>query len=96
MIDAGATNDNEIVVRKGLSKDDRVLLTAPADKATIKTEIIPGLQPTTPDTTGTDKAKGITLPAKPDPKAAGKAAPKAADKPAPTPVPAGAAAKSKG
>jgi hypothetical protein len=53
------------------------------------------LQPTTPDTTGTDKAKGITLPAKADSKAAGKAAPKA-DKPAPTPVPAGAAAKSKG
>ena len=48
MIETGATNDNEIVVKKGLAKDDRVFLTPPADKATIKTEIIPGLKPTAP------------------------------------------------
>ena len=45
MIETGATNDNEIVVKKGLSKDDRVCLTPPADKASIKTEMIAGLKP---------------------------------------------------
>jgi RND family efflux transporter MFP subunit len=86
MIDAGATNDNEIVVRKGLSKDDRVLLTAPADKATIKTEIIPGLQPALPNTSG-DTAKGVTLPVKPDQKAK-----PASKSEMPAPAPAGAPA----
>jgi len=87
MIEAGAMNDNEIVVRRGLTKDDHVLLTPPADKATIKTEIIQGLAPTLPSANG-DTAKGVTLPA---PKAGDKAAPKAApkaDKPVPTAVPA--------
>ena len=66
MIETGATNDNEIVVKKGLTQDDRVFLTPPADKASIKTEIIPGLQPTAPPGTGGDTAKSVTLPAKPD------------------------------
>ena len=89
MIEAGSTNDNEIVVRRGLSKDDHVLLTPPADKATIKTEIIPGLQPMLPTTSG-DTAKGITLPAKPveRSKSAGneKSAPVPAGAPAPAPA----------
>ena len=42
-----------------------MLLTPPADKATIKTEIIPGLKPITPPDAGGDTAKGVTLPAKP-------------------------------
>jgi multidrug resistance efflux pump len=93
MIDAGEMNDNEIVVRRGLAKDDHVLLAPPADKATIKTEIIAGLQPIVPGTGG-DTAKGVTLPAKPDAKT-DKPSPKAADKPAmtPAPVPAGAVKK---
>jgi RND family efflux transporter MFP subunit len=66
MIETGATNDNEIIVKKGLSLDDRVFLTPPADKATIKTDIIPGLQPTAPPGAGGDTAKSVTLPAKPD------------------------------
>src|SRR5262245_26511569 len=64
MIETGAMNDNEIVVRRGLTKDDRVFVTPPADKATLKTEIIAGLKPMTPSTSG-DTAKGVTLPAKP-------------------------------
>lgn len=88
MIEVGAMNDNEIVVRRGLTKDDHVLLTPPADKATIKTEIIRGLAPTLPNVNG-DTAKGVTLPVTPktDDKTAPKAAPKS-DKPAPTPAPA--------
>jgi RND family efflux transporter MFP subunit len=77
MIETGETNDNEIVVKKGLTEEDRVFLTPPADKATVKTEIIPGLQPTAPPGSGGDTAKSVTLPAKPD-------SAKGAVKPAPT------------
>jgi hypothetical protein len=66
MIETGATNDNEIVVKKGLTEEDRVFLSPPADKATVKTEIIPGLQPMVPASEGGDTAKSVTLPAKPD------------------------------
>lgn len=61
MIETGMANDNEVIVRKGLTKDDRVLLAPPADKASIKTETIPGLKPIN-DSTATDKAKGVMLP----------------------------------
>jgi RND family efflux transporter MFP subunit len=81
MIETGATNDNEIVVKRGLSKDDRVFLAAPADKATIKTAVIDGLKPTIPGAAG-DTARSVTLPAKPAPAPETKpAAPAAAPKP---------------
>jgi multidrug efflux pump subunit AcrA (membrane-fusion protein) len=82
MIETGAMNDNEIIVRKGLSPDDRVLLTAPTDKSGIKTEIIPGLKPVVPGAAQGDTARGVTLPAT-------KAAPKGVPAvPASTPAPA--------
>jgi RND family efflux transporter MFP subunit len=62
MIETGTSNDNEIIVRKGLTKDDRVLLAAPTDKADIKTEIIPGLKPLTDSVKTPDAAKAVTLP----------------------------------
>jgi hypothetical protein len=65
MIEPGTANDNEIIVRKGLSKDDRVLLVAPTDKTGIKTEIIPGLQPVSDTVKRTDAEKGVTLPLPP-------------------------------
>ncbi len=65
MIETSVMNDNEIVVRKGLTKDDRVLLTPPADKALIRTNVIPGLKPNTGTETGGDTAKGVSLPARP-------------------------------
>ncbi len=80
MIEAGISNDNEIVVKKGLTRDDHVLLAAPTDKTDIKTEIIPGLKPITAPTAGADSATSVTLPA-------GKPAAKA---PATRSVPAGA------
>jgi hypothetical protein len=63
MIETGAMNDNEIVVRRGVDKDDRVLLSVPSDKTGIKTVTIPGLKPITAPTVGSDTAKGVTLPA---------------------------------
>ncbi len=74
MIETGAMNDNEIVVRKGLSKDDRVLLMPPTDKASIKTHIIEGLKPVM-NVQG-DSTKGVTLPVRPDAKKPTPAAPK--------------------
>ena len=62
MIETGAMNDNEIVVRQGLAKDDVVLLTPPADKTGIKTEMIPGLQADRRAGAGGDTAKSVTLP----------------------------------
>jgi RND family efflux transporter MFP subunit len=64
MVETGITNDNEIVIRKGLEKDERVLLTPPPDKTGIRTVTIPGLKPVVAPTTGADTAKSITLPAK--------------------------------
>jgi len=63
MIEPGAMNDNEIIVRRGLAKDDHVLLTPPADKTGIKTETIPGLKPAVPSSTAGDTAKSLSLPA---------------------------------
>jgi hypothetical protein len=81
MLETGITNDNEIVIKQGLEKDDRVLLTPPADKAGIKTVAIPGLKPVVAPTSGADTAKSVTLPAK---------------KPVPMPPSAGVGAKPKG
>ena len=64
MVETGITNDNEIVIKKGLDKDERVLLTPPGDKTGIRTVTIPGLKPVVAPTTGADTAKSITLPAK--------------------------------
>jgi len=61
MIEPGTANDNEIIVRKGLTKDDRVLLAPPTDKTGIRTEIIPGLQPTVDTAKRADSEKGVTL-----------------------------------
>lgn len=70
MIDAGTMNDNEIIVRKGLSKDDMVYLSPPADTSGIKTRKIDGLKPKAatpekPATPSPDSATSITMPAKP-------------------------------
>jgi hypothetical protein len=62
MIEPGTTNDNEMVVKKGLTKEDHVLLTVPTDKSGIKTEVIPGLKPIVAPAPTADTAKSVTLP----------------------------------
>jgi RND family efflux transporter MFP subunit len=90
MIETGAMNDNEIVVKQGLKKDERVLLTPPAEKAGIRVVSIPGLKPMTAPTAGGDTAKSIKLPAAPNVTQSGKT-------PAAAPAPSGAlVAKPKG
>jgi RND family efflux transporter MFP subunit len=61
-VEVGVMNDNEIVIKRGLAKGDKVLLVPPADRATLKVELIPGLKPAAPTPTG-DTAKSVTLPA---------------------------------
>jgi RND family efflux transporter MFP subunit len=62
-IETGVMNDNEIVVKRGLQKGDKVLLVPPADKASLKVELIPGLKPVPPAAVTGDTAKSVTLPA---------------------------------
>jgi hypothetical protein len=70
MIEAGTMNDNEIIVRKGLAKDDVVLLAPPADTAGLKTVRLPGLKPMSapvaaPAPVRGDTPKTTTVPAQP-------------------------------
>jgi multidrug efflux pump subunit AcrA (membrane-fusion protein) len=69
-IETGITNDNEIVVKQGLAKDDHVLLAPPTDKTGISTSTIPGLKPTTAPALGSDTAKGVSIPASKTPPSA--------------------------
>jgi RND family efflux transporter MFP subunit len=89
MIEGGTTNDNEMVVKQGLTKDDRVLLAAPTDKVGIKTEIIPGLKPIVAAAPSADTAKSVTLPGAKAAPAAKTPAAKAPAAMAPAPKPKG-------
>jgi RND family efflux transporter MFP subunit len=59
-IETGQANDVEIIVKRGLTKDDVVMLTVPGDKSQIKTITIPGLKPALAP--GADSAKSVTVP----------------------------------
>jgi RND family efflux transporter MFP subunit len=78
MVETGTMNDNEIVVKRGLAKDDEVLLTPPPDRARIRTETIKGLGPMRAPQPGPDSARSIKLPAKEVAKPGAATAPKAA------------------
>ena len=93
MIETGTSNDNEIVVRKGLTKDDLVLLAPPTDKARIRTDTIAGLKPITAPVAGGDTAKNVKVPATMPPAPAGMTPMAKPAVPAPAPAP---AAKAKG
>jgi hypothetical protein len=73
MVEPSTANDNEIIIKRGLTKDDHVLLTVPTDKTDIKTEVIDGLKPTVAPNPSADTAKGVTLPATKTPAAVMKA-----------------------
>ncbi|MBW8769225.1 MAG: efflux RND transporter periplasmic adaptor subunit [Gemmatimonadetes bacterium] len=84
MVETGAMNDNEIIVRRGVEAGDRVLLTPPADHASVQTVVIPGLQPVTAPVAGGDTAKNSKVPTP---------APRPAAAPAAAPAPAAVAKK---
>ena len=60
MLELGITNDNEVVVKRGLTEKDQVYLVPPANKQNIKTDVIEGLKPVN-DSASSD-SKGVTLP----------------------------------
>src|SRR5204863_1678421 len=62
MVETGTMNDNEIVVKRGLSAGERVMLAPPADKTGISTDIIKGLQPVTAPVAGGDTALSKKMP----------------------------------
>ena len=80
-VETGLANENEIVIAKGLDKDDRVMLTAPADHDKLELKMLPGAKPVPPqpgpaDTPSTAKP----VPVKPPAPNASTAAPAAATK----------------
>lgn len=56
-IETGAVNENEIVVTRGLSADDEVLLSRPADAADLRTVNLEGGRTEKPDSAKPDSAK---------------------------------------
>jgi RND family efflux transporter MFP subunit len=86
-VETGLANDNEIVIAKGLEKDDRVFLTPPADKDKIEMKTLPGAKPGT---------GGVPQPGPADTASTAKPVPVKPPAPAATPTPAtsGAATKS--
>ena len=84
-VETGLANDNEIVVAKGLQKDDRVLLTPPADKDKIEMKTLPGAKPGT---------GGLPQPGAADTPSTAKPVPVKPAAPAPAPAQSGAATKS--
>jgi RND family efflux transporter MFP subunit len=84
-VETGLANDNEIVIAKGLEKDDRVLLTPPADKDKIEMKTLPGAKPGT---------GGLPQPGPADTPSTAKPVPVKPGAPAPAPAQSGAATKS--
>jgi RND family efflux transporter MFP subunit len=69
-VETGLANENEIVIAKGLEADDRVMLTAPADRDKLEMKTLPGAKPGTggipqpgpADTPSTAKPVPVTPP----------------------------------
>jgi hypothetical protein len=58
-VETGAMSDDEVVIKRGLTKEDHVLLTAPADKEKLTLQRLPGSAKTT--TVGGDTAVGAKV-----------------------------------
>ena len=81
-VETGLANENEIVIAKGLEKDDRVMLTAPPDRDKLTLKTLPGVKPLPPQPGAADTpSTAKPVPVKPAaPNAAPAAAPAAATK----------------
>ena len=70
-VETGLANENEIVIAKGLERDDRVMLTAPADRDKLELKTLPGIKPQPPqpgpaDTPSTAKPVPVKPPTPPN------------------------------
>jgi RND family efflux transporter MFP subunit len=80
-VETGMANENEIVIAKGLEKDDRVMLTAPADRDKLELKTLPGVKPLPPQPGAADTpSTAKPVPVKPPAPNAPTAAPAAATK----------------
>jgi RND family efflux transporter MFP subunit len=80
-VETGLANENEIVIAKGLEKDDRVMLTAPPDKDKLELKTLPGAKPLPPQPGSADTpSTAKPVPVKPPPPNAPTTAPAAATK----------------
>jgi RND family efflux transporter MFP subunit len=80
-VETGLANENEIVIAKGLDKDDRVMLTAPADRDKLELKTLPGVKPLPPQPGAADTpSTAKPVPVKPPAPNAPTAAPAAATK----------------
>lgn len=61
-IETGVMNDNEMVVRRGLTADDVVLLSPPPDRATLPLVPLEGKSPTAPPLPGADTPTSVPVP----------------------------------
>lgn len=62
----GAMNDDAVVIVSGLEENDEVLLSAPADRASLELRRLPGSQQTPPEKSGDSAAPAIPVPVRPD------------------------------
>lgn len=79
-VETGALNDDEVVIVRGLEEGDRVMLTAPANKATLTIDRLPNSRAGMKAPTG-DTASKKSVPVKVAPKSVEKAAPAGAGSP---------------
>lgn len=59
-VETGPSNDVEIIVRRGLAKDDVVMLAVPRDTSDLRTVTLPGGKPATGP--GADSSKSVPVP----------------------------------
>ena len=75
-VETGLANDDEIVIAKGLQKDDRVLLTPPPDADNLALRVLPGAKPGSggvPQPGPADTPSTRPVPVQPTPNASSKA-----------------------
>ena len=84
-VETGLANENEIVIAKGVDKDDRVMLTPPSDKDKLELKTLPGAKP---------GPAGLPQPGPADTPSTSKPVPVKPATPTPAPAPAGVASKS--
>ena len=77
-VETGLSNDDEIVIAKGLERDDRVLLTPPPDADKLELKALPGAKPGTggvpqPGPADTPSTKPVPVQPTPTPNAPSKA-----------------------
>lgn len=61
-VETGAMNDNDIVVKRGLERGDKVLLVPPLDKSRIRESILLGTKGQAPPSPSGDTSNSVTLP----------------------------------